>query len=192
MKEYWSLDDKPYYLYRVGKCPHGSQTGGHCMQNDTDIYDYHLHSTVIDYLGYAANESKTTGRPFFVMAGFRKPHAPWQHPKRMWDLYNSTQITALPTGTPLIACSEQLDVKLENGTQFEHGPETPVPDWVMQDQRHAYYACVSYVDEHVGAILQTLNESGLRENTMVHASSFFKMTPKMVDMCVLHPDGNKF
>jgi len=29
---------------------------------------------------------------------------------------------------------------------------------VIQDQRHAYYACVSYVDEHVGAILGTLDQ----------------------------------
>lgn len=103
----------------------------------------------------------------------------------------------LPTGTPLIAWSRQLDVKLENGTQFPYDPENPVPDWVMQDQRHACrfscnpscwfypsqnpvrllpltkrllwadYACVSYVDEHVGYILDTLQQTGMADNTLV-------------------------
>ena len=84
------------------------------------------------------------------MAGFRKPHAPWQYPKRMWDLYNQSAIKVaehkvLPTGTPLIAWSRQLGVHLENGTGFSYDANTPVPDWVMQDQRHAYYSSVSCV-----------------------------------------------
>lgn len=66
----------------------------------------------------------------------------------MWDLYNTSDIAipthkVLPIGTPLIAWSKQLGVQLENGTGFYYDPEHPVPDWVMQDQRHAYYASVS-------------------------------------------------
>ena len=48
-----------------------------------------------------------------------------------------------------------------------YDPGHSVPDWVIQDQRHAYYACVSYVDEHVGAILKTLEESGMAQDTAV-------------------------
>lgn len=95
-----------------------------------------------------------------------------QAPQRMWDLYNSSEIAVpthktIPTGAPLIAWSNQLEVALENGTSFHYGPHNAVPDWVIQDQRHAYYACVSYVDEHVGAILQALDESGTADNTAV-------------------------
>jgi len=169
---YWSLNEKPYFLYGVGSCPHGGQGGGHCMQKDEQIYDWHLRLTAIDYLQYATNESKASGRPFYLMCGFRKPHAPWQYPKRMWDLYNTSDIAipthkVLPIGTPLIAWSKQLGVQLENGTGFYYDPEHPVPDWVMQDQRHAYYASVSYVDEHVGAILDTLQQSGMADDTLV-------------------------
>ena len=90
----------------------------------------------------------------------------------MWDLYNSSAIAVpthktIPTGAPLIAWSNQLEVALENGTSFHYGPHNAVPDWVIQDQRHAYYACVSYVDEHVGAILEALDESGTADNTAV-------------------------
>lgn len=59
------------------------------MQPDEEIYDYKLRLQTIDYLSYAANKSKATGRPFYVQCGFRKPHAPWQYPQRMWDLVSS-------------------------------------------------------------------------------------------------------
>ena len=169
---YWSVDEQPYYPYTGGKCPHGSEGGGHCMQADDEIYDWHLRNQTIQYLQYATNESQASGRPFYIMAGFRKPHAPWQYPKRMWDLYDSDSIAVathktLPKNAPLISWSRQLNVALENGTSFAYDAFDPVPDWVMQDQRHAYYASVSYVDEHVGAILAALDASGMAEDTMV-------------------------
>ena len=49
----------------------------------------------------------------------------------------------LPTNTNQIAWSNQLSVQLENGTGFRYDPFSPVPDWVMRDQRHAYYASTS-------------------------------------------------
>lgn len=42
-----------------------------------------------------------------------------------------------------------------------------VPDWVIRNQRHAYYAAVSYVDEHVGAILEVLEKEDVKEDTIV-------------------------
>ena len=37
-EKYWSLEDKPYFPYQAGKCPHGGQGGGHCVQTDEEIY----------------------------------------------------------------------------------------------------------------------------------------------------------
>lgn len=120
------------------------------MQKDEEIYDWHLRNNTIIELEYAINKSKSESRPFYVMSGFRKPHAPWQAPQRMYDLYNQSSLAVaeykvLGKDTPLIAWSHQLGVQLENGTGFQYGPTEPVPDWVMQDQRHAYYASISYV-----------------------------------------------
>jgi hypothetical protein len=57
----------------------------------------------------------------------------------------------LGQGTPLIAWAPCLDVKLENGTSFPFSYDSPVPDWVMQDQRHAYCACTRRVRAWVRA-----------------------------------------
>ena len=166
------MEDQPYFPYGVGKCPHGGQGGGHCIQEDDQIYDWHLRNKTIEYLHYAANKSRITKRPFYVMSGFRKPHAPWQAPQRMWDLYNDTVINTathdtLGEGTPLIAWSHQLTVALANGTSFQYTPTQAVPKWVQQDQRRAYYASISYVDEHVGAILSVLEQEGFSDSTAI-------------------------
>ena len=61
------------------------------------------------------------------MTGFRKPHAPWEYPQRMWDLYTDAEIATaefdtLGAATPQVAWSNQLGVTLENGTSFAYSP----------------------------------------------------------------------
>ena len=41
--------------------------GGHCVKPESEIYDYALVNKTLEYLDYAANQSK----PFFIMTGFR-------------------------------------------------------------------------------------------------------------------------
>ena len=126
----------------------------------------------MEYLTFAANHYKNTSQPFFLMTGWRDPHAPWDAPQRMYDLYNvSTIQTAthqtLGTNVPLIAWSKQLNICLANGTSFPYSYDQPVPNWVQQNQRHAYYAAVSYVDEHIGAVLQVLKDERIENDTIV-------------------------
>ena len=179
---YWSTDDKPYFKYTTNSCPIGSEGGGHCIEKDEAIYDYHLRLAALDYLGYAASVRRNTSRPFYMMVGFRDPHAPWAAPQRCYDLYNESQITppahpTLDASQPLISWSAQLSVQLQNGTHFAFSPQHAVPDWVQRDQRHAYYAAVSYVDEHVGSLLTKLDSEGLTEETIVvvHADHGYQL-----------------
>ena len=170
---YWSLNAKPYFPYAGNTCPHGSEGGGHCILPDNKIWDHTLLNASLDYLQFAIDEHlKNTSRPFFLMTGFRDPHAPWAAPPRMYALYNESEIAVakhptLGKNSPLISWSQELSVQLENGTAFPYGPYSPVPSWVAADQRHAYYAAVSYVDEHVGALLGLLAKSGLEDSTIV-------------------------
>ena len=178
---YWSLNASsgglPYFPYAGNTCPHGGEGGGHCTVPDGSaaeqaIFDFQLLNATQHYLAHAANHSRVTGQPFFLMTGFRDPHAPWVAPQRMYDLYNESAIAVaaspvLGKDTPLIAWSDQLSVQLQNGTAFPFSPTRAVPDWVARDQRHAYYAAISYVDEHVGALLAQLDAEGLAESTIV-------------------------
>ena len=48
----------------------------------------------LDYLNFAAETyvNSSGAQPFFLMTGFRDPHAPWAAPQRMYDLYNTSDI----------------------------------------------------------------------------------------------------
>jgi arylsulfatase A-like enzyme len=40
-ESYWTdQEEKPYFPYKAGSCPHGGQGGGHCVQKDEEIYDW--------------------------------------------------------------------------------------------------------------------------------------------------------
>eukprot|EP00054_Salpingoeca_dolichothecata_P025590 m.180243 g.180243 ORF g.180243 m.180243 type:complete len:326 (-) comp25410_c0_seq8:109-1086(-) len=138
----------------------------------------------MDYLNQTVQEAKKKDQPFFLMTGFRKPHAPWQVPQRMLDLYpNYTDIApakydTFPSNSPLIAWSHCLGVTLPNGTSFQYSPFEAVPKWVQSYQRRFYYADVSYVDENIGYILDTLDQLGVAEDTaiVVHSDHGYSLS----------------
>jgi len=67
----------------------------------------------------------------------------------------------------MVAWYHGIDVLTGNGRRYNYTPNKPVPDAVIQDQRRAYYAAVSYVDEHIGALLDELDAQGLTDSTIV-------------------------
>ncbi|MBC7369777.1 MAG: sulfatase [Undibacterium sp.] len=109
--------------------------------------------TVLRLLG----EKTAEGRPFFLAAGFHKPHLPWAAPKRFFDLYPSGSITvpAEPAmrDVPAIALQTELS-------------GFPQPDSRTEAIR-GYYACVSFTDDHVGMLLDELDRRDLWKTTVV-------------------------
>jgi choline-sulfatase len=103
-------------------------------------------------------------QPFFLTVSYTHPHPPFVAPQRFWDLYPHDDID-LPR-VPEIPY-EQLDPH----SQWLHvahaqNEYTVTPEHVRR-ARHAYYGMVSYVDEKVGSVLRTLEETGLAKNTLV-------------------------
>lgn len=120
---------------------------------DEQLGDTVVASQAIAMLRVAAKGKK----PFFVAAGFRKPHLPWTAPKRFFDLYPQTIIPRrnepAMTGIPPIALQTDL-----------FGTPNPDPEWQAVA---GYYACISYIDEQVGRITAALDELQLWDNTVV-------------------------
>ncbi len=109
-------------------------------------------------------------KPFFLAVGFIKPHLPFNAPARYWDLYDPDSIPAPSNTLP----PKNVDPKISLHTSGEMrgqytGFSTPgaVTDSEARYLRHAYCACVSYVDAQIGRVLQALDELGLRDNTIV-------------------------
>jgi arylsulfatase A-like enzyme len=110
--------------------------------------------------------------PFFLAVGFFKPHLPFNAPKKYWDLYNENDISLSPNPfVPENVNTESLHGSSEfNGYLLgdeEAGLDGPVSDDYARKLRHAYFACVSYIDAQVGKLIDELERQGLAENTIV-------------------------
>lgn len=117
-------------------------------------------------------ELKSRKEPFFMGVGFFKPHLPFNAPKRYWDMYDEATIPLSPN--PYIPENVHPE-SLHSSSEFNSyrlGDETvslngPVSDEYARKLRHAYFACVSYIDAQVGKLMEELEKQGLAENTVV-------------------------
>ena len=103
-------------------------------------------------------------KPFFLAAGFVKPHVPLIAPKKYFDLYDPAKIQLPPDFAPLpvsggIAYRPNFDLFI----QREATPE------LARQAIAAYYAATSFMDAQVGRVLAALDRLGLRKNTVVLA-----------------------
>lgn len=109
--------------------------------------------------------SDTGAAPFFCWTSFIKPHPPFDPPVPWHTLYRPTD---LPLGTPIRTDGEPDRHTYYHRTQNRFKWTDFQPEANLLRIMRAYYAaCVSFVDQWVGAILDTLETLGLRENTLV-------------------------
>jgi arylsulfatase A-like enzyme len=90
-------------------------------------------------------------QPSFCVASFFSPHAPFVVPQRFLDLYDRDAL-------PLPQYPPEVDRRREDA-----GPS----DDRLRAVRHGYFAAISEVDHHVGAILDELAASGRAEQAVV-------------------------
>lgn len=108
---------------------------------------------------------KERKQPFFLAVGFRKPHLPFIAPKKYWDLYQRENIKIADNRYR----SENLPEQVQNSReifQYTHVGNTSAEDF-HREARHAYYACVSFIDAQVGIVLDELKRLDLADNTIV-------------------------
>jgi choline-sulfatase len=104
-------------------------------------------------------------QPFLLFSSFHHPHDPFKPPRAYWDLYEDQPID-VPDYPDTLADSYSL---LDQWLNEWHGvdrydvrnPES------LRTVRRAYYALVTYIDDKIGQLLQTLEESGLAQDTMI-------------------------
>jgi arylsulfatase A-like enzyme len=118
------------------------------------------------------NQLAGKDEPFFLAVGFFKPHLPFNAPAKYWDMYYEKEIPLSPN--PFIP--ENVNkASLHNSGEFngyqlgdeKASLEGPVSDEYARKLRHAYFACVSYIDAQVGKLLDELDRLELAENTVV-------------------------
>ena len=104
-------------------------------------------------------------KPFFLAVGFWKPHAPFNAPKKYWDLYDRASLPKLdarrPRNGPEIARHDGRELLGFDDTRIELSA-ADAAEW-----RHGYLANTSYMDAQVGKVLAALAASGAAANTLV-------------------------
>ena len=133
---------------------------------DDIYYDGQVRIKAVADLKRLANRDN----PFFLAVGFRRPHLPFNAPKKYFDLYQDTDFKPSdfrekPTQAPAgLKGSGEIHL-------YHFKGETYNSDEFHRQSLRGYYAAVSFIDQQVGDILSTLDGLGLRENTIIVLTS---------------------
>ncbi|HOX39623.1 MAG TPA: arylsulfatase [Candidatus Brocadiia bacterium] len=98
--------------------------------------------------------------PFYMKVSFARPHSPYDPPKRFWDMYESADLPPAVVGKWAARHAPRSD----DGPNIWHGDLGPEQ---VRKSRQGYYGSVSFIDEQIGRILETLEERGLLEETLI-------------------------
>lgn len=107
------------------------------------------------------HQYKNLDKPFFLAIGFVRPHVPLVAPRKHFEPYPIEKIS-LPPKVP----GDWDDIPMNAGNR--RTSQNLQMDLEQQKRLiRAYYASVSFIDEMTGRVLEALDESGQRENTIV-------------------------
>jgi len=95
-----------------------------------------------------------------LMAGFVKPHHPFD-PPAPWDkMYDPEKLSLLPGWTE--KCLDH-DFKYNRG----YFPNNKLTEPVLRRVMAYYYATISQIDHHVGRMIRLLKQKGIYDNTLI-------------------------
>ncbi len=126
-------------------------------------YDEETHFRAVEYLR-AQGESEQEN-PFLLVASYHHPHEPFWAPQHYWDLYEGAEIDVAKFPPCFEADRSQMDLNLN----AYHGvTRCDLRDEESQRRvRRGYYGVTTYMDDKVGGLMRTLQETGLADNTIV-------------------------
>jgi arylsulfatase A-like enzyme len=155
--------------YRVAPRPVSLPRAGDWQYIETDWGPVNVNDDEYggDYLvtkWFGDQMTKTHDKPFFLACGIYRPHEPWFVPKKYFDLfpldkiqmppgYKEGDLEDVPEAGQAIGRNRYLE-HIKAHEQWRQGVQ-------------AYLACIAYADAMVGRILDDLDRSPYRDNTIV-------------------------
>ena len=130
-------------------------------QEDSQQDDWKVAEWAIEQLKNPPKED-----PFFLSVGFRHPHVPLYATQKWFDLYPDTDELL-----PVVRADDRKDIPFFSWYLHWELPE-PRLAWLMMNHEwrakvRGYLASVSFVDMLVGRLLDTLEQEGLMDNTII-------------------------
>jgi iduronate 2-sulfatase len=127
---------------------------------DSKMPDYKSAQWAIEKL------SENHDKPFFLSVGFVRPHVPWYVPQKWFDMHPIETVK-----TPPYLKNDKDDLP-EIAIQIDEMPMMPSTDWAIENKQwenmvQGYLASTTFVDFYVGQVLEALENSPYKDNTIV-------------------------
>ena len=138
------------------------------MANDADYADGRVADETVKRLKAAKQRLAKDDTPFFITAGFVRPHLPFSAPKKYWDMHDPAKLPmpvnkAFPKDAPKVALKRGGEI-----AAFKPVPSNgEIDEELTRKLIHGYYASTSYVDAQIGKVTRALEELGLAKDTIV-------------------------
>jgi len=167
------LDDKPTWNRVVNPCGVDHSKEEALLTNYTPQRG--LGSAVCFYASPAQDEEHTDGmialeairlmeehrnEPWFLAAGFYRPHVPWIAPVKYFDQYPLARIELIPFREDEMRIAPEL-------AYFTRPAHWGMNEQQRREAMRAYYASISFMDAQVGKLLEALARLRLEQNTVI-------------------------
>ena len=148
-----------------------SQPHGHPLwdwgvfpDRDEDMPDHKIAHWAAEKLNSLPKDDQ---EPFFMGVGFYRPHVPMYAPKKWFDLFPRDQIKL-----PLVKEDDRDDLSAYAIALTNEKHVSPEHDWVVSAGEwdhavQAYLASTAFADDCVGMVLDALDASPHRDNTII-------------------------
>jgi iduronate 2-sulfatase len=133
-------------------------------QPDELYPDHQICDKTLDDLQRLAKQKE----PFFLACGFYRPHLPFVVPQKYWDLYPTDQIQLpvnmfFPHGLPRAFNYTWGELRAYHGIP----KQGPVSEDTAVQLIRGYRASVSFVDAQLGRLLDSLDQLGIADRTII-------------------------
>ena len=107
---------------------------------------------------------KKREQPLFLAVGLHKPHMPWNVPRKYYDMHPLDKIDLPPYREDDLQDlpAEGVNMALRNG---DHARILASGRW--KEAIQGYLAAISYCDAMVGRLIEALDKSPYRDNTLI-------------------------
>jgi len=159
----WTNRDKRWFWYHNMQSVVESGVYSRTLELD---YDEEVCYQAVRHLYDTARDDDS--RAFFLTTSFIQPHDPYMTPQACWNHYDHDEID-MPAVRPIpLAEQDPHSQRLYYACQMD---QYRITDEHVKNARHAYYGMISWLDEQVGRLLQALEDTGQRDDTIIFVTS---------------------
>ena len=138
-------------------------------ENNRDLLPDEMHAK---WAAGKIAELEKSNQPFFMGIGFVRPHTPLYAPKRFFDMFPLDEIElseileddAEDTHYRNIYPADIKGLRYYRTLKESYGGDAALG---LKHFLQAYLACVAFVDEQIGIVVDAVNNSKFRDNTII-------------------------